>query len=38
MSVTHFAKYSGLKANLTQQLTQKYMQRMIVRQPVDNTD
>jgi hypothetical protein len=34
---THFAKFSGIKANLTKSLTKNYMERMIVRQHVDKT-
>ena len=34
-NISHFAKYSGLKVNLTHHLTNKYMMRMVVREPVD---
>ena len=37
---THFSKFKGLKPNVSHNvdLTQKYMQQMIVRQHVDKKD
>ena len=34
---SHFSKYHGLKVNVTTLLTRQYIERMMVRQPVDRT-